>query len=133
MVKIKRQKKISDGMPLSTMSDIGFQLIIFFLVTSIFLVKEGLVVMLPDPEAPAEQISVEQLIDIELRADGNIYFKGEHCEIGDIPGLIRDSRDEGAESTLLIKIDGSLEYGRAVELLDIVKTTGEDRFSIRMI
>lgn len=113
------------------MSDVAFLLIIFFLVTSVFLVKEGLVITLPDPARPAMQVSPDQLIEIELKADGAILFNGKKCPVPEITSLMKEKREASPKSALLLKISGSLPYEKAVAVIDAIKRAGESRFSIR--
>ncbi|MBP7605124.1 MAG: biopolymer transporter ExbD, partial [Spirochaetes bacterium] len=53
MVRIKRGAKPTGEITIASMSDVAFLLIIFFLVTSIFLLKDGLHLSLPDTTKPA--------------------------------------------------------------------------------
>ena len=47
MKKIKTRSRPSDDIPAASMSDIAFLLLIFFLVTTIFAVEQGIPLILP--------------------------------------------------------------------------------------
>ena len=75
MAKIKRNIRATAEITLSSMSDIAFLLIIFFLVTSIFLMKDGLHVSMPDRNKPPVFISADKILTVEFRKDGFLYLK----------------------------------------------------------
>ena len=50
----KKKSKVSDDIPTSSMADIAFLLLIFFLVTTTFPKDKGLAVVLPEPGEEAQ-------------------------------------------------------------------------------
>ena len=133
MVKIKRNIKATAEITLSSMSDVAFLLIIFFLVTSIFLLKDGLHVAMPDKNKPPVVMSAANIFTVELRKDGILYVKDRRLEFSEVRDELKKWSSEKPGGAILLKISGQLPYEKAVTLIDAVKSSGDSRFSIRMI
>ncbi|HRX46409.1 MAG TPA: biopolymer transporter ExbD [Spirochaetota bacterium] len=133
MAKLKRNIKVTSEITLSSMSDIAFLLIIFFLVTSIFLMKDGLHVSMPDRNKPPVFISADKILTIEYRKDGFLYLKDKKAEMAEIKEELSKWNIDNSGEAVLLKISGELPYEKAVTLIDTVKASGETKFSVRMI
>lgn len=133
MAKIKRNIRATAEITLSSMSDIAFLLIIFFLVTSIFLMKDGLHVSIPDKNKPPVLISADKILTIEFRKDGFLYLKDKKTEMAEIKEALGKWNLDNSGEAVLLKISGELPYEKAVTLIDTVKGSGETKFSVRMI
>jgi len=133
MAKLKRNIKVTSEITLSSMSDIAFLLIIFFLVTSIFLMKDGLHVSMPDRNKPPVFISADKILTIEYRKDGFLYLKEKKAEMAEIKEELSKWNIDSSGEAVLLKISGELPYEKAVTLIDTVKASGETKFSVRMI
>ncbi len=133
MAKLKRNIKVTSEITLSSMSDIAFLLIIFFLVTSIFLMKDGLHVSMPDRNKPPVFISADKILTIEYRKDGILYLKDKKAEMAEIKEELSKWNIDSSGEAVLLKISGELPYEKAVTLIDTVKASGETKFSVRMI
>ncbi len=133
MARIKRNIRATAEITLSSMSDIAFLLIIFFLVTSIFLMKDGLHVSMPDKNKPPVFISADKILIIEFRKDGSLYLKDKKFCMAEIKTELEDWNRGKTGEAILLKISGELPYEKAVTLIDAVKASGETKFSVRMI
>lgn len=133
MAKIKRTVRATAEITLSSMSDIAFLLIIFFLVTSIFLIKDGLQISMPDKNKAPVFISKDKILTIEFRKDSSMYIKNKKMNLDEIKSELIKWNTEKPGSPILLKISGGLTYEKAVTLIDAVKGAGESRFSVRMI
>jgi len=133
MVKIKRNIRATAEITLSSMSDVAFLLIIFFLVTSIFLLKDGLHVSMPDKNKPPVLMSAANIFTVEFRKDGNLYVGNRKLELPVVREKLVKWNRKKPGGTILLKISGELPYEKAVSLIDTVKGSGDNRFSVRMI
>ena len=133
MAKIKRTINATSEISLSSMSDIAFLLIIFFLVTSIFLIKDGLHISMPDKNGAPVYMAADKILTVEFRKDSNIYIKEKKLNMGEIKSELVKWNSEKPDGAILLKISGELPYEKAITLIDTVKSSGESRFSVRMI
>lgn len=132
MVRIKRGAKPTGEITIASMSDVAFLLIIFFLVTSIFLLKDGLHLSLPDTTKPATVVSPGDVVTLAVRKDGAVTLDGRRAQMGEIERLLAEKRDEKPGLVVLLRLSGELPYGRAVEAIDAVKSAGVTKLSLRM-
>jgi len=133
MAKIKRTARATSEITLSSMSDIAFLLIIFFLVTSIFLIKDGLQISMPDKNGAPVFMAADKIFTVEFRKDCNLYVKDKKLNLNEIKSELVKWNIEKPDGAILLKISGELPYEKAVTLIDAVKSSGESRFSVRMI
>jgi biopolymer transport protein ExbD len=132
MVRIKRSAKATGEITIASMSDVAFLLIIFFLVTSIFLLKDGLHLALPDTTKPATVVAADEVATIAVRKDGTATLDGKRADMAAIEGLLREKRTEKPALVVLLKLSGELPYGSAVAVIDMVKAAGVTKLSLRM-
>jgi len=132
MVRIKRSAKPTGEITIASMSDVAFLLIIFFLVTSIFLLKDGLHLSLPDTTKPATVVSPGDVVTVAVRRDGAATLDGKRAQMGEIARLLAEKRGEKPALVVLLKLSGELPYGTAVSAIDAVKGAGVTKLSLRM-
>ena len=70
----KKKSKVSDDIPTSSMADIAFLLLIFFLVTTTFPKDKGLAVVLPEPGEEA-QVSQKNILHLIVQPTGIVDVK----------------------------------------------------------
>ena len=133
MVKIKRNIRATGEITLSSMSDVAFLLIIFFLVTSIFLMKDGLHVSMPDKNKPPVLVSPSRILTVEFKKDGSLYIGNKKRGLTEVRAELVKWNAEKPGGVILLKISGDLPYERTITLIDTVKGSGENRFSLKMI
>jgi len=71
---IRRRSRIASEIPTSSMADIAFLLLIFFLVTTVFDEERGLAIMLPEGEEMVE-VPEANLLQFVVREDGQVQVR----------------------------------------------------------
>jgi biopolymer transport protein ExbD len=66
-----KKKKQNPEIPTSSMADIAFLLIVFFMVTSVFSVTRGLEFQLPKPDENETEQTAEEAVHIAIDRSGN--------------------------------------------------------------
>jgi biopolymer transport protein ExbD len=123
--------------PTSSLADIAFLLLIFFLVTTVFDEEKGLQLQLPDPTTL--EVSPENLMHVLTRADGVVEVR-----IGASPnGMLVSPREIGtmwrkavAERPGLIAavhVEPEASYRRMVDVLDELQSAGARRISLQVV
>ncbi|MYK69225.1 MAG: biopolymer transporter ExbD, partial [Gammaproteobacteria bacterium] len=69
-----KKSKVSDEVPTSSMADIAFLLLIFFLVTTVFPKDSGLAVVLPE-SAEEVQVSQRNILHLSVLPKGRVDVK----------------------------------------------------------
>ncbi len=133
-----KKSKVSDEIPSSSMADIAFLLLIFFLVTTTFPKDKGLAIVLPERDETVE-VSQKNILHIIVNADGRVLIKrGESQQEQTVrPGDVeRIWRQDVAQNPLLIaalKTHPEAPYRFMIDVLDALQTAGSERISIEML
>jgi biopolymer transport protein ExbD len=135
---IRRQSKVSDKIPTSSMADIAFLLLIFFLVTTVFDEERGLQVVLPE-KGPEEEIEVSprNLIFFEVQPNGAVVVRrGESQQTQTIThrqveGVMRQALAANPRMIAAIMTHPNARYEDMTNVLDGIQTSGATRFSLQ--
>ncbi|MBA7676445.1 MAG: biopolymer transporter ExbD [Candidatus Stahlbacteria bacterium] len=119
-VRFKRKKTF----PVISMADIVLLLLIFFLLTSSFLVQPGIKVHLPRT-ATKEALSREK-VSITITKSGAVYLEDKPVDITRLPFLLEGVKDK----VMLIKADRDVTIDMTVKVMDMVRRSGANKFVI---
>jgi len=106
-MKLERKKsKISVFVPVASMGDIAFLLIIFFMLASNFM-KEAHI----DLKKPASQ-DIKHLeeapISVSVDKEGEIWLQGVKCPLSSLENGVAALLQDGEKKTVLLKVDQGL-------------------------
>jgi len=93
----------------TSLIDVVFLLLIFFVVTSTFLERPGLDLSLP--EASSAEVASQKEVTVQLEEGGGIVVDGE--PVDDLSGL-----------AALIEADERVSHGNVVEVMDAAREAG---------
>ncbi|GMV93639.1 MAG: hypothetical protein AMXMBFR82_34170 [Candidatus Hydrogenedentota bacterium] len=113
---------------LTSLIDVMFLLLIFFMVSSTFRHGYGLEVDLPEAETSAETQSIPEEIVVDER--GNYYFGGRPVDEDGLRDAIVALLKEKPDATLILRADEAADFGRAVRAIDIARAVGGSRLII---
>jgi biopolymer transport protein ExbD len=113
----------------SSLTDIVMLLLIFFLLTSQFVIQTGVKVKLPGSKTN-EQTSPSQLI-VTLTAGGGIYAGKDEVTIDELPARLALMKSEAKEQNLIIRADKTIAIDLVIKVIDAAKATGIDKFTIQ--
>jgi biopolymer transport protein ExbD len=101
--------------------DIVFQLLIFFMLTSSFVMQPGIKVNLPKA-VTSEAIKYEN-IEILITSENVTYLNGNVITTNELKALLKQvSKRKG--QTILIRADRHASLGRVVEIWDMARDLG---------
>jgi len=109
MAVIGRKPKEMPSVPTSSMADIAFLLLVFFMTTTIFKHEEGLDVNLPRAEAAKKQKS-EDLANIWVDKDGRISINDKMIFLSDIGPIMARKLEENPSILVSFKADNRVKY-----------------------
>jgi biopolymer transport protein ExbD len=140
MALIKKQSKVSDKIPTSSMADIAFLLLIFFLVTTVFDQNQGLQVVLPEKGEDEEiEVSPKNLIFFEVQPNGTVVVRrGESQQTQTITyrqveGIMRQSIAANPNLIAAVMTHPDARYEDMTRVLDGVQGSGATRFSLQRL
>ena len=125
---LKIENKLLTTFSFSSLTDIVLLLLIFFLLSSTFIVQPGIKVRLPRSETT--EVTSEKNVTISITRDGSYYLNEERVTLSTLPALLRQKFAFGTEQVVVIKADRDVTLQSAVDVMDIAKSVGFERFSI---
>jgi len=121
----KRRKVIIN---ITSLIDVMFLLLIFFMVSSTFIEQPGMKLELPESKsATIEQI--KELV-LEITADQRMLLNQEPVDLDHLEGKIKMLLPNLAEKSLVLKADRSVPHGTVVKVMDIAKLSGIEKLVI---
>jgi biopolymer transport protein ExbD len=127
-MKIRAQNKILDTFSFSSLTDIVLLLLIFFLLSSTFIIQPGIKVKLPVSDT-AESTN-EKSITITLTKNGRIYLNQNQVTMNDLPARWNQLMAMNPNQAIIIRADKGVTIERTVAILDIGKKVGASNFNI---
>lgn len=111
-----------------SLTDIVLLLLIFFLLSSSFIVQPGIKVNLPKAATGAPDES--QQIVISITGAEQIYLNQQEISRADLGPRLRRLLQENKQKLVVIRADRDLPLQKAVEIVDIAKLSGAEKFMI---
>ncbi|MCE2423202.1 MAG: biopolymer transporter ExbD [Gemmatimonadetes bacterium] len=136
MAVMKRKQKVSDEIPTSSMADIAFLLLVFFLTTTVFNDEQGLSIVLPE-RAEDMDVSARNLIFFIVQPDGRVDVRrGESEQVqpvayNQVAAVLRAELAGNPNLIAAIQTHPGAAYRHMVNVLDEVKQAGAERISLQ--
>jgi biopolymer transport protein ExbD len=133
-----KKQKVSDEIPTSSMADIAFLLLIFFLVTTTFPKDKGLAIVLPE-QGETQDVSQRNILHLIIQPNGIVDVKrGEATQIqqmraDQIEGLWRQAVSENPQIIAAVKTHPDAPYEYMVDVLDALKAAHAERISLQIL
>ncbi len=124
----KRRPRYGVQAPLTSLIDIVFLLLIYFLLTTNFMVEEGIDVH--PPEASASKTQTERELTIFVDAEGRIFLQKEEIPLHALFEKLKGIFAKNEDSLVVIKADRNVILNKAVQVMDIAKAAGAGRLSL---
>jgi biopolymer transport protein ExbD len=133
-----KKQKVSDEVPTSSMADIAFLLLIFFLVTTTFPKDKGLAIVLPE-QGVTQEISQRNILHLIIQPNGIVDVKrGESQQIQQmraeqIEGLWRQEVSQNDNLIAAVKTHPDAAYEYMVDVLDALHSANAERISLQVL
>jgi biopolymer transport protein ExbD len=119
----RRNKQVT--LNVTSLIDVLFLLLIFFMLTGTFKRVGELELQLPDSSTatPGEADRTHE-VELVVTEDGGLRLDGEVLELRDLKSKLLAVLEQDADARVMIKAEGGVQHGTVVRLLDIVRETG---------
>jgi len=125
--RLKRRTEIKKGqLDIAPLVDVMFLLLIFFMLTSNFVVQPGIKVSLPKAVS-SEVIRSENLV-VTLTGQDLLFLNDQPITVQDLVPQIRQAAQDN--KTVLLKADTGASLGRVVEIWDMCRESGVPQINI---
>lgn len=136
---IRKPKRPTAEIPQSSLADMAFLLLIFFIATTTFAVERGLPLILPSArESVALSVRPSDVLRIEGRADGTVVLNDAPVAVEGIAAVVRQQnalrRAAGRdEYVVIIETDPRAEYRLMLAILDQVRLADSRRVALKQL
>jgi len=117
-MKLSRDTKVSDEIPTSSMADIAFLLIIYFMITTTFAATQGLDFQLPKNDQDTPQIEKEESVLIEIKPSGQLIVDQQPMQLDEILDYLKPKLERNPLKPVIIRPDPNAPYGDMVNVFD---------------
>ena len=126
---LEKRRKHPHEIPTSSLADISFLLLVFFLVTTTIDMDKGLSLVLPAP-GEEKEIPKENISNLLINAAGKIMLDEEPINMADIRNTVKRKMNKNPNLIFSIKTDRKTDYQVFVSVLDQLKMANATRISI---
>lgn len=113
---------------MTPMLDIVFIMLIFFIVTAVFVKEAGVNVVKPEAEAARFQKQVSVLIAVT--PNDEIHINREEVEIEEVRTVVEKLQAENPKGTVAIQADVESKAGLVMQVYDAVRNAGVGTIAI---
>ena len=113
---IKSKNKVSIDFNMSSMSDMVFLILIFFMISSTQISPNGLQVALPKS---SNQISSKQHVSVSITKDLQYAINSDFIAYENLEGRLQQVLAKESEPTLILRVDKDVPTGETVKIMDI--------------
>lgn len=108
--------------PTSSMGDIAFLLIIFFMLASTFMKSANVVV--ESPESSSIESQAAPLVEVIIDADGTVWMGGVQSTVAEVGMACRMQAEELKESPVHLKVDRNLLRKQYMPVIEAISEAG---------
>jgi biopolymer transport protein ExbD len=128
IVHSKRRERIKVQVPLTSLIDIVFLLLIYFLLTTNFMVEEGIKIKLPQARAAGPQ--TEEVITIYVDEQGTAFLGTQEVSLAKLLDQLREMIGRQENKLVVIRADRKVILNKAVKVMDVAKAAGAGRLCL---
>lgn len=128
-MRFRRHMELEHGLrqiDIAPLIDMVFQLIIFFMLTSSFVMQPGIKINLP--KAVTSEAVKSQNIELVVSSENVTYFNGRVITMTELKSLLKQVVKRN--QPLLIRSDRQATLGRVVEIWDMARDLGITQINI---
>ncbi|MBN2184850.1 MAG: biopolymer transporter ExbD [Candidatus Krumholzibacteriota bacterium] len=122
--KLKRRVIIS----VTSLIDVMFLLLIFFMVTSTFIEQPGMKLDLPS--AQNAETTVTQKMVLFINSDNDMIFGGRIVPADSLDSVMRKAASDSKDGTLVLNADKTVQHGTVIRVMDAAKRSGMKRLVV---
>ena len=115
---IKRRTKVDSSFSMSSMTDIVFLLLIFFMITSTLIHPNALKLLLPQSNS---QVSAKPITTISIDAEHRVYLETVPVTLEQLEYLLQQKLAMEDDPTVSLHVDRSVPMEQVVKVMNIAK------------
>jgi biopolymer transport protein TolR len=121
---------VISGINVTPLVDITLVLLIIFMVTATYIVRQAIQIDLPRAANAGE--STGTTLAVMLTRDGDIYLDGRKRDETALRDAAREAAAKDKDTRVIISADKNALHGAVVHVLDLIKGEGIAKFAINI-
>jgi biopolymer transport protein ExbD len=121
--KIQANDAKNNDLNLTPLIDAVFLLLVFFMVTSVFVKATQLKIELPIAEN-YDQIDQEKKLNLLVSAEGQLEFNGQLVSMGQLAVVLESERLRSGSGTLIVTADAQTPHGFVLDAMEVAVQAG---------
>jgi biopolymer transport protein ExbD len=113
----------NNDLNLTPLIDAVFLLLVFFMVTSVFVKATQLKIELPVAEN-YDQIDQEKKLNLLVSAEGKLEFNGQLVSLGQLSGVLENESLRSGSGTLIVTADAQTPHGFVLDAMEVAVQAG---------
>lgn len=115
---IKRRLRVEPSTSMSSMSDLVFLLLIFFMITSTLIHPNALKLLLPQSNS---QVSAKPITSVSITAERNFYLETVPVTLNQLEYLLQQKMKDQEDPTIALHVDRTVPMEEVVKVMNIAK------------
>jgi len=128
IIHFKKRPRPTVQAPLTSLIDIVFMLLIYFLLTTNFIVDEGITVKLPEADASSPQTSQQLVVFVD--ADGRTWIDDQQVSESRLFAELKERLADKRDRRVIVRADRRLMLNKAVRVMDMAKAAGAKNLTL---
>lgn len=135
-MQFRRRLSPNANVDLIPMIDVVFQLVIFFMVSSTFVMTPGIALDLPESTS-SEPVVIDRVV-VTIASPTEIYLNRDRVGLGELAALLEEmgeqaERLDGGARSAIIEADSDVPYETIVAVLDVMRRHGYRGIALRTL
>ncbi|MCD6397433.1 MAG: biopolymer transporter ExbD [Spirochaetaceae bacterium] len=128
----KRRLKPVSTVDLIPMIDVIFQLVVFFMLSSTFIITPGITLELPS-SSTAEPVILSQLV-VTIVSENELYINDKAGSLSTMGNQLKNTEIKSTDenTNVIIEGDRKVSYSLMIKVLDILRQNGFTGISLKM-
>jgi biopolymer transport protein TolR len=118
------------GINVTPLVDITLVLLIIFMVTTSYIVRQSMDVNLPRAAHGGENVGTTLMLVVH--PDGSVYVDGAAMDDAALRTYVRQVKDKEPEAKAIIAADKQARYDSVIHVIDLVKGEGVTKFALNI-
>jgi len=127
-MRFTKRRRLISALESTAMADIIFLLLIFFLLSSSFILQTGIKVELPQVAQVEKQVQKDVIVTITAEED--VHLNGVPTPWKRFRQDLQSLLEASATKTVVIKGDQDVRLGRTVQVMDVARQLGASQLAI---
>ncbi|MCZ6485842.1 MAG: biopolymer transporter ExbD [Acidobacteria bacterium] len=121
-MRLRREHLLAGAaIPTSSMADVAFLLIIFFMLTAVFVSTRGLQFSLPEDDPTQLDVQPEEATHIKIIGEGQYLVDKTPMTLEQMGGYIEMKMEQNPEKPVIIQTQPNVPYFVMIEVFDLLK------------